>query len=93
MSKKTLAMAKDQDCVRCGSNGTTVTAHYTGLRQHQFGKGFGVKCDDVASAWLCHECHDYFDKQITERKSIERSEEFLFLIVMTNIKRFGDGQY
>ena len=73
--------AKGKACLRCCKNdGTTVACHYVGIRQHIFGKGYAEKCHDLASVPLCRECHVYFD-QPTERKSIERSEEFLFLII------------
>ena len=80
------AFARDQSCVRCGADdGTVVLAHYTGIRQHSLGKGRGIKCSDIAGAHLCHACHLFFDNP-TERKSIEMSEEFLFLVVLTAIR-------
>ena len=83
------ALARDQSCVRCGADdGTVVLAHYTGLRQHALGKGRGIKAHDIAGAHLCHACHLFFDNP-TERKSIEMSEEFLFLIVLTAIRVYG----
>jgi hypothetical protein len=77
--------------VRCGRNdGTVVACHYTGLRQHFYGKGTRIKCSDVATADLCGACHIYFDQPDT-RKSVERSEEFLHCILMTLIRRLQDG--
>ena len=85
--KKTLKLAKGQACVRCGvDDGSTVSCHYTGLRQHQLGKGTGTKCNDLATAFLCYKCHTELD-QPKERKSVEASEDFLFCIVQTLIKK------
>ncbi len=90
-SKKYRNAAAGQACVRCWMlNETVVAAHYTGLRQHLYGKGRSIKCSDIATADLCHDCHAWFD-QPTERKSTERSEEFLHCILMTIIRRLeGD---
>ncbi len=90
-SKKLLKAAKDQSCVRCGADdGTIVGCHYTGLRQHIYGKGRGIKCHDLCVADLCSECHVFFD-QPTERKSIESSEDFQHCIILTMVRRFEQG--
>lgn len=92
------ASAKGQPCVRCGrEDGTTCARHYNGLRQHQYGKGRSVKGHDMGSAELCDTCEPDFSEGVNifddERagKSIERSEEFLHLIMLTNIARFERG--
>lgn len=82
--------AEGQSCVRCGSTGTTILAHYSGLRQHDYGKGKAIKGADVAAAHLCHQCHEYFD-QYAEGNTWERSEEFLHLCMMTIIRLFKLG--
>lgn len=83
--------AKGQPCVRCGADdGTVVLAHYTGLRQHQYGKGRGIKCSDHMGAHLCHSCHLHFD-QPELRKSVEASEEFLHCIALTWGRWLGAG--
>jgi len=85
--KSTLKLAKGESCVRCGSmDGTVVSCHYTGIRQHLLGKGTGQKCHDLASAFLCSTCHAEMD-QPKERKSVEASEEFLYCIVQTLIRK------
>ena len=90
-NKKYTDAAAGQACVRCGVNNDTVVAcHYAGLRQHSYGKGRGMKPDDIVTADLCYECHLYVDNPI-ERKSIERSEEFLHCIAMTLRRRIADG--
>jgi hypothetical protein len=76
-------------CVRCYAP-NSVGGHYTGIRQHDLGKGFGQKCDDHCIADLCPECHAYFD-QPDAHKSVERSEEFLFLILLTLRRRIAEG--
>ena len=82
-SQKLRDSAKGESCTRCGAHdGTTVLAHYTGIRQHQYGKGRGVKCSDHMGALLCQACHLHFD-QPAQRKSIEASEEFLHCIALT----------
>ncbi len=60
-NKKLLAGAKGEPCVRCGSYEGVCSAHYTGFRQHLYGKGRGIKCSDLMSAYLCSHCHVYFD--------------------------------
>ena len=91
VSKKIRASASGEVCTRCESNDrTTVLAHYTGLRQHQYGKGMGRKGSDVVAAYLCAKCHAYFDRP-TERKSIEASEEFLHCVVLTFMRLVENG--
>ncbi len=97
MSKITES-AKGQQCVRCGNNdGTTCARHYNGLRQHQYGKGRGIKCHDVASAELCSSCDALFAEGVNfhdcERagKSINRSEAFQHFVILTNMARHDRG--
>jgi len=90
-SRKYLDAAKDQYCVRCfADDGTIVAAHYTGLRQHIYGKGTRIKGSDILTADLCRDCHIYFDNP-DERKSIRRSEEFLNCIAITLMRRLEQG--
>ena len=94
-SKKLLAAAKDQACVNCGvRDGTIVAAHYTGLRASQLGKGTGHKPHDLAIADLCHKCHYAFDVAgggSTFEAKIDKSEQFLFNIIKTLIRRIDQG--
>ena len=79
--------AQGQACVRCGrDDGTIVLAHYSGSWQHRFGKGRGIKGSDVAAAELCYGCHVYFD-EYKSGNTAERSEEFLAMCILTNIRR------
>lgn len=71
-----------------------VAAHYTGLRAHLLGKGTGHKPHDLAIADLCHKCHYQFDVAGgggTFEKKIDRSEQFLFNIVKTLMRRIDQG--
>lgn len=85
--------ARDEPCVRCGRIGSTVLAHYCGLRQHDYGKGTGLKGHDAIGADLCNgpgSCHEYFDTYESDN-DVERSEEFLHLVALTIIRRFERG--
>ena len=84
-NKKILQAAKEIPCcVRCEkhNSGDVVAAHYCGIRQIGLGKGMGQKPSDSAVAYLCRECHEYFD-QYEAHNGIERSEEFLYFIAVT----------
>lgn len=51
--------ARGMPCMMCGfQSETVVLAHYSGIRQHMFGKGRGIKGDDNYGAPLCAPCHD-----------------------------------
>lgn len=89
MSRLTAA-AEGEACVRCGSIGTTVSCHYSGLRQHAYGKGRGIKGADLAAADLCMECHSHFDSYETPN-DWERSEEFLHCCMLTILRRYAKG--
>lgn len=90
MSKLTRA-ANGQPCIRCGSQDETVVlAHYSGPWQHKFGKGRGIKGDDIAGADLCSTCHSYFD-EYKSGNTVERSDEFLACCLLTVIRRLQQG--
>jgi hypothetical protein len=82
--------ARDQSCVRCGINdGTTVLAHYCGIRQHAYGKGMGVKGNDAVGAHLCRRCHEHFDHYAFTDVGDWRtthSEDFLHCCALTWIR-------
>lgn len=91
-----LKASNGRSCVRCGAfNETVVFAHYTGLQQHRFGKGRGIKCHDCCGADLCSNCHRYFDEYQgadgSYTKKIELSEEFLTCCMLTMIRNFQEG--
>ena len=80
--------AKDQACVYCNkADGTVVLAHYFGPRRHEYGGGMGHKGHDVVGAWLCAECHHWFDSASRVKEARwEQSEEFLHCCALTMIQ-------
>lgn len=95
-NRELLDAAKGQPCIKCGNDvGATVSAHYEGIRSHLFGKGTSQKPDDFFSCWLCDVCHDAMDGRTPELKDlskVEKSEEFLFLILMTKYEQYKKGR-
>ena len=96
-SKKLLAAAKGQSCVNCGVNDdTVVAAHYSGMREHAFGTGKGIKGHDLCIADLCAKCHARFDQYNVSTldnqllRDIDQSEQFLYLVMKTLIRRVND---
>ena len=87
--------ARDQTCVNCGRrDGTVVAAHYTGLRSNLLGKGTGHKPHDLCVADLCSHCHYHFDVAgggNSFEQKIDKSEQFLFAIIKTLIRRIEQG--
>ena len=104
-SKKTLEAARGECCIKCGiEDGTTVSCHYTGKGQIALGKGTSEKLSDLFSAFLCSNCHAYFDTYLgvaalskmissleTELELFKVSNEFLILVMKTIEKKFKDG--
>lgn len=91
MSKITES-SRGQDCIRCGAP-DAYSAHYNGIRQHSFGKGRGIKANDLMTAEFCFKCdQDFSEGNMRNFESAEdRSEQFLFYVCMTNIRRFNNG--
>lgn len=90
-SRKLLDRIAELPCVRCGAmDGTIVPAHYCGEYQYLLGKGTGTKVTDAAVAALCSKCHAHMD-QYKDGNNVERSEEFLYLIVLTHEALFKAG--
>lgn len=91
------AAAEGMTCIRCGKGGGTVRAcHYNGFRAHAYGKGRGIKASDLATAEFCDDCdRDFCESQYHQwpggSKSVERSEEFLHYVLLTNIRRARCG--
>lgn len=95
-SRKMLDAARDNPCIRCGRTGETRNAHYCGFRSYSYGKSRGMKADDSVTAHFCQACDDLFSEKNYDKwpggsKDIERSEEFLHYIALTNIRRFDQG--
>lgn len=92
MSKLT-KLANGKDCIRCDSP-DAYACHYNGPRQHDYGKGRGIKANDIATAELCSKCDLRFIEGSTSPDwdtRWDRSEEFQHLIILTNIRRFNSG--
>lgn len=83
-------------CIRCGSqDGTVCGRHYNGLRQHQYGKGRGIKCHPFLVADLCDACDQGFQEGSVPKSDLQRrieySEEFQHWALMTLIRRSESG--
>jgi hypothetical protein len=97
MSKLTKS-SNGKTCIRCGAP-DAFSAHYNSPRQHLYGKGRSIKCNDIATAEFCHNCDDVFTEgsyskfrdQEGWRDENDRSEWFQHWIMMTNIRRMDDG--
>lgn len=85
--------ARDQACVRCGLNdGSTVLAHYFGVRRHAYGGGMSIKGHDVVGAHLCQRCHVEMDTDSRNKaQKWEHSEEFLHCCALTIIRLLEQG--
>ena len=93
MSKLTQS-SKGSICIKCQGL-DAYACHFNGPRQHSFGKGRGRKGHDLASAEFCHRCDQEFSEGSQDERWInkwERSEEFLFYITLTNIRRYEEGR-
>ncbi len=85
--------SKEMTCIRC-DNPNATSSHYNGPRQHDYGKGRGIKCNDLATAEFCYKCDQIFSEGSTSAiwaSKWERSEEFLHFIMLTNIRRMERG--
>ena len=69
-NKKLTQSARNESCVSCGADdGSVVWAH---SNEQRHGKGMGIKAHDLFGAYLCHKCHDIYDKEGGNRKSREQ---------------------
>ena len=84
--------SKESTCIKCNAP-DAYSCHYNGPRQHDFGKGRGRKCNDLMTAEFCHTCDQEFSEGSADRSRWEnrweRSEDFLYWIAMTNLRRLG----
>ena len=84
--------ARGNNCIKCGAP-DAYACHYNGIRQHSFGKGRGIKANDLMTAEFCHKC----DQEFTEGSingfddKTDRSEQFMFWVCMTNNARLQRG--
>ena len=93
-----LDLAKGQKCVRCGMqhDETTVPAHYHGKWADLLGRGGSQKCDDLAVAHLCDDCHTAFDSQSLDagnwNNEDEKALEFMICVARTWRMLIAQGQ-
>lgn len=85
--------ARGQPCMKCGvTDESVVLAHYSGHRQHEYGKGRSLKGDDRYAVPLCAECHENspfaegyippgFEHESRDVRRLVVSEEQLHLIL------------
>lgn len=83
-------------CILCGTqDGTVCGRHYNGLRQHQYGKGRGIKCHPFLVADLCASCDADFQEGAVSRNDFvamqQYSEEFQHWCLMSLIRRQERG--
>ena len=97
LQSKVMADARSSynPCIRCSSIGRTCGRHYNGQRQHQYGKGRGIKCHPLLVADLCDECDANFQEgSVPKSDPAERdiySESFQHWCLMSAIRRFERG--
>jgi hypothetical protein len=84
--------SKGQTCIRCDAT-DAFSAHYCGVRQHSYGKGRGIKCNDIASAEFCYKCDKIFAEGQMEgfTDKWDKSEQWHHYIMLTNIRRIKNG--
>lgn len=99
ISKKKLQdHARSHPCIRCGAPNDFGLSHYNGYLSYQFGKGRGIKCNDIATADFCFKCDIRYSESTYNQweggsKSIDRSERFQKWIILTNIRRAENGVF
>ena len=97
LEERVMADARSgQLCIRCGTNdGTVCGRHYNGQRQHQYGKGRGIKCHPFLVADFCFTCDAEFQEGSVDKDyiawKIEHSEEFQHWCLMSLIRRHETG--
>ena len=75
--------ARDVDyCMHCGkpNDGTIIGAHYSGTDSHKSGKGMGQKSRDSYLAYLCFQCHEYFDNYHEQDKLLRQNQFYEAII-------------
>ena len=97
LKNKIMAHARSGlSCIRCRKNdGTVCGRHYNGQRQHQYGKGRGIKCHPFAVSDFCNDCDaDFQEGSVCKSNPTARdiySEEFLHWCMMSMIRRAEHG--
>ena len=90
--KKLTEASRGSICIKCDMPGA-YACHYNGVRQHSYGKGRGIKCNDIMTAEFCMVCDSEFSEGSTGKwiNKWERSEEFLHYVMLTLIRRLKEG--
>ena len=90
--------SRDRPCSCCGArDGTVVRCHYSGMRQHIYGKGRSIKGHDLIAADLCIKCHYKFDNyqmgkgETKYQRDIDQSEQFLHCVALTLVRDYKEG--
>lgn len=94
MSKQTriTKSAKGQACIKCGGP-DAYACHYNGTWQQRYGKGRGIRCNDLATAEFCYACDQLFTEGSTNGfdNQYDRDAQFHHFILLTNIRRLERG--
>ena len=99
--EKIMADARNNPCIRCGSEEGVYGRHYNGQRQHHFGKGRGRKGHGMMVADFCAACDRFFQEgsipkhdrfpAADDAARDKYSEDFMFWCVMSQIRRVDNG--
>lgn len=88
-SKALRNSAKDEECVVCGSVGTTVWAHSNEI---EHGKGMGIKSHDLLGLYLCHNCHDAYDKRLNREQARKFFKEYYPSTMVKVAEKMASGE-
>ena len=83
---KLLALANGAPCMNCGiEDGTVVAAHSNSGAD---GKGMAIKADDAKIAFLCYNCHSWYDEGVMDQIEFLNSlaETYLWLLKNGKLK-------
>jgi hypothetical protein len=87
-SKKLRDAAQHYNCVLCGASGTTVAAH---ANSHKFGKGMGIKSEDMFCSYVCQYHHDVIDGRQGHLGRDERQQLWIDAWIKTVRLWFHEG--
>lgn len=86
--------ARGEECTfrssACNHNPeTTVLCH---LNEYEFGKGMGMKADDMAAFYGCSSCHDLYDGRVNPVESDRYMDEMAYkAVIRTHIRMKEKG--
>jgi hypothetical protein len=73
--------ANGETCVSCGNPQGVVWAH---CNEQAAGKGMGTKAHDLMGAYLCQDCHEWYDRGQSSRK--QKKQFFLECFFLTMVR-------